>query len=233
MLHYSNSILLSFSAEVNASIITFIATLIVAAFSIHQNYLTRRDNKKNISRVDLIEKKLVIENKLNEFYIPLRHHLENSKTLFKILKKGKPDKFRTLTYLLDREQKYGEGKVKVELSKNDKSLIKAIIRIGKKIEKLVYEKSYLIGDDIEFVKEYVPRKKYEDIFHEKEMTLLSLLTSHLVTIRMAYKGDLSGQKEKFEGFVFPNEINIRVNEKIDQLESEIIFYDSEILKLNT
>lgn len=232
MLHYTDSILLFFSAEVNASIVTFIATLIVAAFSIHQNFLTRRDSKKNITRADLIEKKLVIENKLNEFYIPLRHQLENSKTLFKILKKGKPAKFRTLTYLLDKNQRYRPNNQKVILSRNDVSLIKAIIKIGKKIEKLIHKKSYLIGDDIEFVKEYVPRQEYIHLPYEQDMTLLSLLTSHLVSIRMAFNDDLSGQKNNFEGFVFPNEINIRVNEKIIELGTEVISLETEILKLN-
>jgi len=232
MLYYANSILLFFSAEVNASIVTFFATLIVACFSIHQNYLTRRDNKKNITRVDLLEKKLVLEIKLNEFYIPLRHHLESSKTLWKILKKGKPVNFRTLTYLLDPKQRYGETRVQVKLDKNDKSLINAIIKAGKKIEKLVHEKSYLIGDDNEFTSDYIPRQAFAHLPYEKDMTLLSLLTSHLVTFRMAFSGDLSGQKEKFEGFVFPNEINIRIKEKIDELERKIVSYDSEILKLN-
>ena len=105
MINFTNSILLSFSAEVNAAIIACIASIIAAFVSIHQNVLSRRDNKKNITRVDLIEKKQIIENKLNEFYIPLRHHLEHSNTLYKILKKGKPDDFKTLIYLLDRDNK--------------------------------------------------------------------------------------------------------------------------------
>jgi hypothetical protein len=231
MLYYTNSILLFFSAEVNASIITFIATLIVAAFSIHQNFLSRRDINNNIKRVDLTEKKQIIENKLNEFYIPLRHHLEHSNTLYKILKKGKPNDFKTLIFLLERNKKNGDVK-KVKLSKNDISLIKAILKIGKKIEKLIHKKSYLIGDDNEFVKEYIPRTEYEKETYEKDMTLLSLLSSHIVTIRMAFNEDLSGQVDKFKGFVFPNEVNIRVNEKIDELEVKVNSYESEILKLN-
>ena len=64
------------------------------------------------------------------------------------------------------------------------------------------------------------------------MTLLSLLASHLVTIRMAFNDDLSGQKSNFEGFVFPNEVNTRVNEKIIELESKISSIEAQILKLN-
>lgn len=232
MLHYISSILLFFSAEVNASIITFIATLIVAAFSIQQNYLTRRDNKNNIKRIELIEKKQIIENKLNEFYIPLRHHLEHSNTLYKILKKDKPNDFKTLIYLLERNSKKSDDVAKFKLNKNDISLIKAILKIGKNIEKLIHEKSYLIGDDNEFVKEYVPRIEFANETYEKNMTLLSLLSSHIVTIRMAFNDDLSGQINKFKGFVFPNEVNIRVNEKIDELENKLNSYESDILKLN-
>lgn len=229
---YSNSILLSFSAEVNAAIIACIGSFIAAFVSVYQTFLARRDNKKNIKRVDLIEKKQIIENKLNEFYIPLRHQLEHSNTLHKILKKDKPDDFKTLIYLLNRNNKKSEKVIKYKLIKNDISLIKAILKIGKNIEKLIHEKSYLIGDDNEFVKEYVPSAKFSNEKYEKNMTLLSLLSSHIVTIRMAFNEDLSGQVDKFEHFVFPNEINLRVDEKINELEKKVSFYESEILKLN-
>jgi hypothetical protein len=227
-----NSIMLSFSPEVNAAIIACVGSFIAAFISIYQTFISRRDNKKNITRIDLIQSKQISETKLDEFYIPLRHHLENSKTLFKILKKGKPASFRTLTHLLNKKQIYPDTNQKLKLSKNDISLIEAIIKIGKKIEKLIHDKSYLIGDDVEFVKEYIPRQEYQHLPYEQDMTLLSLLASHLVTIRMAFNDDLSGQKNNFEGFVFPNEINVRVNEKITELENEIINYDSQILKLN-
>ncbi|WP_132011901.1 MULTISPECIES: hypothetical protein [unclassified Flavobacterium] len=223
---------LSLSAEVNAALIAFIGTFIVAIISIHQNWLTGKDNKKNLQRIAIIEKRQVIENKLNQFYIPLRHHLEHSKTLFKIFVKDKPQNFRTLTYLLDKNQIYGSNNVQVVLNKNDKSLIKTIIKVGTKIENLIHEKSYLIGDDIEFVQNYTPRTEYAHITYERDMTLLSLLISHLITIRMAFNEDLSGQINKFEGFVFPNEVNVRVNEKINELERKINSYDLEILKLN-
>ncbi|MDQ6532112.1 hypothetical protein [Flavobacterium sp. LHD-85] len=224
--------LLFYSAEVDAAFIAFVGTFIIALISIHQNWLSNKNNKKNIERISIIDKRQAIENKLNEFYIPLRHHLEHSKTLFKIFAKDKPVNFRTLTYLLDKNQLYGHNNVRVVLNKNDKSLLKTIIKIGRKIEKLIHEKSYLIGDDTEFVQEYIPRAQYSHITYENDMTLLSLLISHLVTIRMAFKEDLSGQINKFNGFVFPNEVNIRVNEKITELENKVNSYNLEILKLD-
>ena len=53
------------------------------------------------------------------------------------------------------------------------------------------------------------------------MTILSLLISHIVVIRLAYDGKLIGSTAKFEGFVFPNEINIRVDEAIKTLNTKI------------
>ena len=214
------------------SIITFIGTAIVGWISIHNNNKIRTDTKKVIKRGEIVERKKKLENKLDEFYIPLRHYLENSKTLFKIFSKGKPDKFRTLTYLLNKKQIYIDINKAVILDKNDNSILEKIFEIGEKIEKLIYEKSYLIGNDIEFVNSYMPRSGYDDIIFEKDMSLLSLTVSHLVVIRMAYKGDLEGDVSKFEGFVFPNEINIRVKEKIAKLEGLIADCEKEIAKLD-
>lgn len=232
MINFANSIILSFSAEVNAAIIACIGSVIAAFISIYQTVISRRDNKKNITRVELLQSKQIFETKLDEFFIPLRHHLENSKTLFKIFQKGKPTTFRTLTHLLNKKQIYPDTNRKLKLNKNDISLIKAIIKIGKKIEQLIHDKSYLIGDDAEFVKEYIPRPGYDNLPYEQDMTLLSLLASHLVTIRMAFNDDLSGQRNNFESFVFPNEINVRVNEKIIELETKISSIEAQILKLN-
>jgi len=53
------------------------------------------------------------------------------------------------------------------------------------------------------------------------MTILSLLVSHIVVIKLAYDKKLIGNSDKFKGFVFPNEINVRVDEKIIQLNGKI------------
>ncbi|MES2554985.1 MAG: hypothetical protein V4604_02490 [Bacteroidota bacterium] len=228
---YSFSSMDIFSAPVIASIITFIGTIVVAIISIHNNRKTSRDNLRLVERTDLIEKRNSLEKKLTEFYIPFRHYLEQSKTMFKIFLKDKPDGFRTLTYLLDREKEYGEKKEKVILSDNDNALLKTIIDVGRKIEDLINEKGYLIGDDVEFVDIYKPGEGYQHIEYDNDLTLISLLVSHLITIRMAFQKEISGQVQKFEGFVFPNEINPKVNTKIQELENKVRLYDSQILGL--
>jgi hypothetical protein len=208
-------------SKIIASFVAFGGTMIVAGFTLWNNYKIREDSKKEQRRIRLVETKLKHQQKLSKFYIPLRHYLENSKTLFKIFIKDKPEKFRTLTYLLDRTQKYGKSKIQVILNENDNSILSKIFEIGEKMEELIYSKSYLIGDDDEFVKAYSPREKYKDLPYEKDMTILSLLISHIVVIRLAYDGKLTGSSEKFKGFVFPNEINIRVDETINKLNTKI------------
>lgn len=228
---YSSSIMDLSSAPVIASMIAFTGTITVAFISIFNNRKTTNENRRLIVRTDLIEKRKFIELKLNEFYIPLRHNLEQSKTLFKIFMKDKPDNFRTLTYLLNPEQEYGVEKTKVLLNQNDKALLEMIIEIGNRIETLIHEKSYLIGDDTEFVNNYKPSEGYRHVKYDEGLTLISLLISHLVTIRLAFNGKISGQVTKFESYVFPNEINSKVNIKINELEGRVISYESQILQL--
>lgn len=206
--------------KIIASFVAFLGTLTVAGFTLWNNHRIREESKKEQTRKRLEEARDIHQIKLSEFYIPLRHYLENSKTLFKIFKKGKPEKFRTLTYLLNPTQKY-EGQIQVSLDKNDRSILSKIFEIGEKIESLIYTKSYLAGDDEEFVKSYEPREKYKDLPYEKDMTILSLLISHIVVIRLAYDQKLIGNPENFESFVFPNEINVRVDEKIEDLNKKI------------
>jgi hypothetical protein len=207
--------------KITSSFLVFAGTMIVAVLTLWNNYKIREDSKKEQKRLRQVETKLKHQQKLSEFYVPLRHFLENSKTLFKIFMKDKPKSFRTLTYLLNPSQKYGNENIKVLLNDNDKSILIKVFEIGEKIEDLIYNKSYLIGDNNEFVKAYSPREKYKDLPYEKDMTILSLLISHIVVIRLAYDGKLRGSTAKFEGFVFPNEINIRVDEAIKKLNTKI------------
>jgi hypothetical protein len=123
--------------------------------------------------------------------------------------------------LLNPSQKFGIENIEVVLNVNDKSILTKIFEIGEQMENLIYNKSYLIGDDNEFVKAYSPREKYKNYPYEKDMTILSLLISHIVVIRLAFEGKLTGDLERFEGFVFPNEINDRVDEAIEKLNSKI------------
>lgn len=218
----------SFSTPVIASMIAFLGTITVACISIYNNRKTTKENRKFVERTDLVEKRKEIEKKLNEFYIPLRNYLEQSKTLFKIFMKDKPKDFRTLTYLLNPQQKYGDQKVTVHLNQNDKALLNIIIEIGERIESLIHEKGYLIGDDVEFVGNYQPGEGYKHIKYDNDLNLINLLISHIITIRMAFKEEIKGQVDKFEGFVFPNEINSKINTKIKCLETSILSYENQI-----
>lgn len=219
------------NVQVVAALIAFIGTLIVALLTLYNNYKIRGDSKKAIKREEINKEISKYEAKLNEFYVPLRQYLENSKTLFKIFVKNKPANFRTLTYLLNQSQTYGTNNTQITLNKNDKSILEQILQIGEKIEALIYEKSYLIGDDKDFVQDYLPREGYSHIPYEQDMSLLSLLVSHIVVIRMAYNNNLLGEVDKFEGFVFPNEINVRVTEQIEKLEKLIENRKLDIAKL--
>lgn len=221
----------SFIAPVIASMIAFVGTIIVASISIYNNRKTTKENKKFVERNDLVEKRKEIEKKLNEFYIPLRNYLEQSKTLFKIFTKDKPKDFRTLTYLLNPQQKYGDQEITVQLNKNDKALLSIIIEIGERIENLIHEKGYLIGDDVEFVESYRPSKNYSHIKYDNDLNLINLLISHIITIRLAFKEEIKGQVDKFEGFVFPNEINSKINTKIKNMEATILTYETQIQSL--
>ncbi len=215
-------------AKIISAWVAFFGTLVVSGITIWQNFQIRKDNKKEERRKRVIDEKLNYEKKLNDFYIPLRHCLENSKTLFKIFIKDKPENFRTLTYLLDKDQLYGDAKVR--FNNSDKALIESIIEIGKKIENLIYKKSYLIGNDDEFVNNYIPRADYSHIPYENNMTILSLLVSHIVVLRLAYKDELDeANVELYEGFVFPNEVNIRINEKIESLRTKISLCQAKII----
>lgn len=225
---YGHTIMSAFTAPVIASLIAFAGTIVVAIISIYNNKRTSRDNKRLVERTDLIEKSKIIDQKLNEFYLPLRHYLEHSKTLFKIFLKGKPEGFRTLTYLLDPQQRFGDEKKRIKLNSNDKALLRKIFEIGSSIEKLIHEKSYLIGSDEEFTKKYVPSEAYSHIKHDKELTLISLLLSHIIAIRMAFQGEISGETDKFEGYVFPNEITSKVESKIRELETQLRNFESKI-----
>lgn len=207
-------------AKIISAWVAFLGTLIVSGITIRQNYLIREDTRKEEKRKRILEEKLGYEEKLKKFYIPLRTYLENSKTLYKIFRKNKPQDFRVLTYLLNPEQLY-DGK-KVILSSSDRAILDKVFEIGKKIEKLVYESSYLVGDDKEFVVNYTPRDEYSHLPYEKDMTILSLLVSHIIVIRLAYNSKLiDADWQTFESFVFPNEVNIRVDEKIDYLKKKI------------
>ena len=178
-------------------------------------------NRKKQAKKNSKEKewKFILK-KLNDFFYPLRNYLEFSKSYYDMFIKDKPSGFRTLPFLLDPNQVY-EGNVKVSLSNNDKVVLQQILKIGSDIEKLIVEKSAIV-DDKEFIGPYIPSEEYSNFdYPDKEISLLSLLKLHLSAIRLAFEGDLTGEKEYYSKFVFPRELNKRVTAKILQLKTKV------------
>lgn len=177
-----------------------------------------RQNQYNILNDELLHYK----KKLMEFYYPIRNYLEKSKNIYDVFKANKPDNFRTLTYLLDKEQLY-DGK-KYILNKNDIAFLKKIFEIGAEIERIMSEKSSLI-DDIELIGPYTPSKEFRgddaDNPYPKNKSLLSIAELHIGFIRLAFDGEIKGNIDNLSPYVFPRELNSVIENKIIELENKI------------
>ena len=167
--------------------------------------------------------------KLNEFYYPLKKYLDTSKSFSEILKSDKPKGFRTLLHLLNPDIEYEEVG-KIMLTKNDQAIINQIIKIGFEIEKLITEKSGII-DDIEFTKPYKPSPEFSDVIISNEMSILTLAVNHIRIIRLAFENGIKSDVQKYVSYVYPRELNQKVEIIIQKLEREIKLFDSEIIKL--
>jgi hypothetical protein len=169
------------------------------------------------------DRKAVIDSALAEFYHPLLGYLNISHGLFKIFAAGKPADFRTLTYLIDSDQAYSTptGMVRVDLTESDRQVLREILRVGRRIEDLIVTKSGHV-DDRSLLFEYIPDPKFTDIDLEvvKGQGLLAIAVTHLRLIRLAFRGHLEGQADRYKSFVYPRELNKRVFEKIESLRAE-------------
>jgi hypothetical protein len=169
------------------------------------------------------DRKAEIDAALTKFYYPLLGYLNVSQALFKIFFAGKPDGFRTLTYLLDRDQHYqtATGPIRVVLTSSDDAVLKEILRLGRKIEELIVTKSGYV-DDRELLFQYVPKPDITDIDPNvvRDQGLLAVAVTHLRLIRLAYRGTIQGQVDRYKAFVYPRELNGRIIEKIEALRAE-------------
>lgn len=188
-----------------------------------------RNSKRQIERDVIKENKDFNKKKLDEFYYPLKRYLQDSKDLFKIFIQDKPQSFRTLTHLLDPLQIYDNIR-QVTLTTNDKALLEGIFDKGSQIQNLIANKGSII-DDSEFVDEYLPSPGYSNIVYPIGLNLLGLLTAHLRIIKIAFDGDLTGEVDKYKIYVFPNEVNVRVDAKINELVRLVESYDRAMSKL--
>ena len=190
-----------------------ITTLIVSAL---QYFHTKEIEERK-------EKKIIISQRLNEFYGPVTAYLNLSTSLYVIFKSNKPKKFRLIPFLLDPNQEY-DGGIKVELNNADDKLILEIIDVCKKIEDLILLKSGLIDDEI-LTHNYIGNEKY--LFPDEEVEklgLLSILLMNFRVLRMVFDGKLNENnydKEKLNRFIFPDKIHDELARKIKSLQSEL------------
>jgi hypothetical protein len=137
-----------------------------------------------------------IYKKLNEFYGPFLQLRKKSYLLYNKLRyKYRQDdpNFRTLTYLLSGKQ----------FKDNDLILLKEIITIGQQCEDLIHTKAGLIDDS------------------DLRVKILPRATSHYLILRLAFKGDLSGEETRFEENIFPKELDERVEKRFKELEEKL------------
>ncbi len=181
--------------------------------------LQRELTEMNLDEKRIEEKRKEISKRLDDFYGPLQQYLNKSHDLYEIFKRGKPANFRTLTYLLDKEQIFPDG-TKVKLTDNDKVIFSEIIAIGKKIEELILSKASL-SDDSRLTYHYEPSQEEKTVIPEDNSGLLSLLGTHLLVIRHAYEDRIIGQAADYKNRVFPRAITKILKENVDRLNKEL------------
>lgn len=133
-----------------------------------------------------------IYQKLNSFYGPFQQHLEKSRELYGLFTVSKEPEFRTLIALL-------EGK---KFEKNDKILVEEILKIIGELENLILSQSGLIDD-------------------EELRLLFAKAGAHFRILQLAYKGDLSGDVERFKDYVYPRELNQKIEKRIQALQARL------------
>jgi hypothetical protein len=133
-----------------------------------------------------------IYKKLNSFYGPYQQLLETSRQLSEILRLNKSKDFRVLTSLLKGEK----------FEKNDKALFEEILEIVKQLERIRIEQAGLIDD---------PQLE----------RLLAKAGAHFRILELAYREVLTGELSRFENYVYPRELNEKIDNKIKELQDKL------------
>jgi hypothetical protein len=94
-----------------------------------------------------------------------------------------------------------------------------ILAVGEKIENLIVEKAGFVDDD-ELRFNYVPNPEATKVKLAGN-GLLEIAIVHLQIIRLAYRGTIKGDIEKLKDYVFPRELPEKINNKINQLQTEL------------
>lgn len=201
----------SLDTKVIIALASSLVGTITGLFSIY----VYRDQKKQ-------KRREIVKEQLFEFYGPLLSYLNVSETLYMIFKSNKPDTLRILPYLLNRKQKFGGCKVK--LNESDHEMIREIISISEKIEKLIIKKSGLVEDEELRYKYNNLDLKNIDNDAIKNFSLFSRLLINYKVVKMAYENKFKDNEydiKKLEEFVFPIDINEKIKENIEKLQKEL------------
>lgn len=144
------------------------------------------------------------QEQLEKFYRPFHNNQKRSTELYKLFIQGKPEGFRTLTYLIDPEQDY-PGYGRLELTSGDRSLLEEIITIGKEQYRLIAEYGGLITDPkLAGVLSESPRNPERPDL--QGTGLLAKAAAHYKLLELAYEGRLENDPERYASHVFPREL---------------------------
>lgn len=138
------------------------------------------------------EERNEINKKLSEFYGTFIQLRKKSVMLYRVFVEGKEEHYRTLPSILRGD----------EFSSNDRSLLKEIISINEQLEDLIVKKSG-----------YVEDRELRD--------LLGKATTHFNIMSLAYNGLINGEIEKFEKYLFPRELDDRIESEIEKLNKRL------------
>lgn len=184
-----------------------ISPVLISIVALFFSYLANRKLAKQkekelqkdfkLKETDLLEKikeyeRKEIYKKLNEFYSPLLMLRSTSKELHDTFKNGR--KFRTLTELLGGSSYDG----------NDLVVLDEILRIGNKCKEIIFNNSGLI-DDVRLRDTHIPK-----------------LLNHFLIIQKAFDGEIKDDVQRFENYVFPNEIDDILKNKVEELQQRLI-----------
>lgn len=168
-----------------------LVSLFVALSGIWVPYLIHRQSAKHsANELELKE----VREKLDSFYRPCHQLLQTSKCLYDVLRSRQPspDKFRTLTELL-------QGK---KFSGNDEALLRQIIDVCQCVENLIIQKAGMVDPSL------------QDLFANA--------VTHFRILRLAHTGAIAGEPDKFASYVYPRDLNKAISDKIAELEENVL-----------
>ena len=168
---------------------------LLAARHVGRQIDQQRDQQKEQFAIENAQKQAeIIREKLNKFYRPYKQLSDTNKLLHDLLKEGQPDpgNFRALFALLTKES----------LNENDKALLNEIVAVGASLEKLLAEESGYVDDP-----------DLREVF--------ARAARHFRVLRLASGNKITGDTKRFEGDVYPRELDGKLDARIAALEGEL------------